>query len=219
MARVPRYIPPFKLKPVHQPSDPRLGETPRFRLDASELQMHDHIAQEPVNAEGTDCELFCRNLQKSKIDPLYSEPAETVFDGPYLLIAQVEWPEFTPEVGEEGFRGVWPSGCWIPRKTVEEVNARPPREGDILRFWKLPYFDERASNNQHLTFAGYFFDIIKVNDDGHIHDTAAFVGFRCDLKRKSSFGPEEQFFESLPVPHVNPPLIAGVGKPNDSNDR
>lgn len=200
MARVPRYIAPLQLKPVHQPSDLRLGETPQFRLDATEIQMWDLYAQEPIQASGTDCELFTRNLRKSTIDPLYSEPAQTVFDGPYLLRANVEWPEFTPEVSEEGMRAVWPSGCWIPRKTIEEVNARPPREGDILRFWKLPYFDERSSNDQHLHFAGFFFDVIKVNDDGHLHDNSAFVGFRCDLKRKSSFGAEEQFFKSLPVP-------------------
>lgn len=199
MARVPRYIPPFQIKPVPQPSDNRLGRVPEFRLDPTELAMFDHIAQEPINAVGTDCELFTRNNSKSTIDPLYSEPSRVVFDGPYLLRAHIEWPEFTPEVSEEGMRAVWPSGAWIPRKTIEEVNARSPREGDILRFWNLPYFDERASNNQNLPFAGYFFDIIKVNDDGHIHDTRAFVAFRCDLKRKSSFGAEEQFFKSLPV--------------------
>lgn len=208
MARVPQYIPPLKLKPVHQPSDNRLGEPPTFYLDATELQMWDLFAQEPIRAAGADCELFTRNLQQSKIDPLYSEPEETHFDGPYLLRVNVEWPEFTPEPGEEGMRAVWPSGCWIPRKTIEEVNARPPREGDILRFWKLPYFDERASNDQHLTYAGYYFDVIKVNDDGHLHDQAAFVAFRCDLKRKSSFGPEEQFFKKLKMPPV-PPVITG----------
>jgi hypothetical protein len=208
MARTPVYIPPFKLKPVHQPSDTRLGEVPEFRLDASELQMWDVFAQEPIHAAGTDCELFTRNLQKSKIDPLYSEPAETVFDGPYLIRANIEWPEFTPEVSEEGMRGVWPSGAWIPRKTIEDVRARAPREGDILRFWKLPYFDERASNDQHLTYAGYYFDVIKVNDDGHLHNTSAFVGFRCDLKRKSSFGAEEQFFKALKMPPV-PPTVLG----------
>ena len=214
MAHEPRYIPPFKFQPVHQPSDPRLGETLKFRLDSTELQMFDHFAQEPVNAEGTECELYTRNLRASTLDPLYNEPAETVFDGPYTLIAQVEWPDHTPEVSEEGFREVWPSGCWIPRITVEEINARPPREGDILRFWKLPYFDAVASHDQELDFAGYFFDIIQVNDDGHVHDTPAFVGFRCSLKRKSSFGPEEQFFQSLTVPPQAPPQAGGEGLEN-----
>jgi hypothetical protein len=198
MAREPIYIPPFKLKPVHQPSDHRLGERPEFRLDGDELQMWDVFAQEPINAAGTLCELWRRNLAKSVVDPLYSEPTQVAFDGPYVFYANIEWPESTPEASEEGMRVVFPSGCWIPRKTIEEVGAAGVRKGDILRFWKLPYFDEKSSNYQHIPGEGYYFDIIKTNDDGHLHDAAQFVGFRCDLKRKSAFGPEEMFLKSLP---------------------
>lgn len=177
---------------IRQPSDDPSGGG-EFRLDGSELFMHDLYAKEPIDAGGTDCDLFVRDLKKSKVDALYGEPAETVWDGPYKVRAQVEWPEFTPEVTEAGLRAIWPSGVWIPRKTVEEAGARAPREGDIVRFWKLPFFDHRAGNDQPDTGAGFFFDVIKVSDDGHLHDDAAFVGFRCDLKRRSDAPPEVNF--------------------------
>jgi hypothetical protein len=198
MARVPRYIPPLKLKPVLQPAEAIAGEVPTFRLDAQEIQMWDLFAQEPVNAAGTRCELWRRNLAKSTSDPLYSEPSQVVFDGPYVFYANVEWPEATPEASEDGLRLLFPSGCWIPRKTLEDANAGGVRRGDVLRFWELPVFDDLSSNYQAIPGQGYFFDIIKTNDDGHLHDAPQFVAFRCDLKRKSTFGPEEMFLKGLP---------------------
>jgi len=202
---MPRYIKPMNPKPVPQPSDNRLVD-PAFRLDASELFMFDNFAQEPVNAAGTEGWLFQRDLKNTKADPLYSEPIVSAFVGPYLLMVQVEWPEGTPDVSELGMRTLWPSGIWIPRRTLEEARARPPSEGDVIRFWDLPYFNKVATRNQNTPGSGFYFDLIKVNDDGHLIDNAAFVGFRCDLKRRSNFTPEQQF--------ITPPSGPGKG-PND----
>lgn len=189
---MPKYIKPLDPPRIKQPSDDPSGNG-EFRLDGSELFLHDLYAQESVNASGTECDLFVRDLAKSKVDALYNEPIETAWDGPYRFLAHVEWPEFTPETGEEGMRSTWPSGIWIPRKTIEEVGARAPREGDVVRFWKLPYFDNRAGMQQPGPKTGFFFDITKVTDDGHINDDAVFVGFRCDLKRRSNSPPEVAF--------------------------
>lgn len=188
---MPKYIKPIVVpKPVLQPSRMQ-NANPRFRLDEQELFLFDVWAQEPTEGSGTECELFTLNLAKSKVDALYSEPTERAYDGPYLIMSHVEWPEGTPSADEEGFTTVWPSGCWIPRILIEQVGARPPQEGDILRFWKLPYFDKSSVNElPNNPNAGYFFEVIKVNDDGHLFDSSAFVAFRCDLKRRSKFAAE-----------------------------
>jgi hypothetical protein len=195
----PRFIKPMEPPKIIQPSDLKNSD-PKLVMDSTEIFLFDVAAQEPINIAGTSCLLYTRNLAKSQIDPLYSEPAGTVFDGPYQMIVNIEWPEATPDATEEGLVTRWPSGAWIPRKTVEQVGARAPREGDVLHFWQLPYFDQLASQYNNTPNAGYFFDIIKVNDDGHLFDNAAFVGFRCDLKRRSSFGPEQNFIP----PKTNP---------------
>lgn len=198
-----RYIAPMVPKALTQPSD-NANSDPKFRLDAVEIDMWDHFAQEPIQAAGTEGELFQRDLKGSKIDPLYSEPTTNSFIGPYKLMVHVEWPEYTPDVTEAGMRALWPSGLWVPRKNIEQVKARAPVEGDIVRFWKLPYFDQRADRNQGTKGAGFYFEIVKVNDDGHMIDNAAFVGFRCDLKRRSSFAPEQQLIKPPSGPGTSP---------------
>lgn len=190
--KIPRFVPPFSIPRVPQPSD-NPNTDPSFRLDASELHMWDTFAQEPIQAAGTDGRLWQFNLAQSTIDPIYSEPSGLTYVGPYLLRVQIEWPETTPEATDEGMLTVWPSGAWIPRKSLEDIQAREPRVGDVLHFWALPFFDNRASNYQGSTNAGYFFDIIKVVEDGHLIDNSAFVAFRCDLKRRSAFGAEQLF--------------------------
>ncbi len=176
--------------PPPQPSSPQ-NRDPSFRLDDSELGMFDLYAQESVQPIGAECELFQLNLKKSKMDPLYSEPIERNFDGPYLIRAHIEWPEATPEADEEGMHSVWPSGAWIPRTSIEAVKARPMHEGDVLRFWKLPYFDQAGTHFlENVPGAGFYFEVIKVNDDGHPFDGPGFVAFRCDLKRRSQFAAE-----------------------------
>jgi hypothetical protein len=192
--KMPRFIQPLRPKPIVQPSAHKSID-PVYRLDASEIFLWDLFAQEPINIGGTEAQLFTRNAAKSTIDPVYSEPAQVGWDGPYNLLVHVEWPEQTPEVSEEGMRAVWPSGAWIPRKTLEQIGARPPQRGDILRFWKLPVFDTAASDSRKSPIASYYFDVLKANDTGHLFDTAAFVGYQLDLKRKTSFGPEEQLVE------------------------
>ncbi len=189
---MPKYIKPLDPPRIAQPSDNAGGEG-EFRLDGAELYLYDLYAEESVKASGTYCELFIRDYENSKVDALYAEPSETAWEGPFAITIHVEWPEFTPEATEDGLRALAPSGAWIPRKTIEDCGSRPPREGDIIRFWKLPYFDNKAGRYQPAAKVGFYFDIIQVNDDGHVHDDASFVGFRCDLKRRTNSPPEINF--------------------------
>lgn len=188
-----QILKPLAPPKIAQPSDPMSG-TPAFRLDASEQFLFDLYAQEPIAIAGTEVDLFQRSAKKSKVDPYYHEPIETGFEGPFRFFAQVEWPESTPEASDEGLRYLWPSGIWIPRKTIEQIGAAPLTEGDIVHFWEIPFYDEtEATQGIKTKGGGFFFDVIKVNDDGHIHDNAAFVAFRCDLKRRSNAPPEINF--------------------------
>jgi hypothetical protein len=178
-------------RPVPQPAN-EPDKVHVFRLDASELFIHDVWAAEHVSISGTEGEYFPQNLQKNRSDPLYGEASQKIFDGPYLLRAHLEWPEATPEASVLGMETEWPSSCWIPRILLEESGARPPHEGDILRFWKLPYFDTISVRyEEHVPGQGFFFEVIKVNDDGHLFDNAAFVAFRLDLKRHSQMRAED----------------------------
>lgn len=162
-----------------------------FRLDWKDSFVFDVFAKETVTIGGTQCEIFQLNKQTSTVDPLYSEPSVRVFDGPYQIFAQVDWPEPSPEALEEGMHEVWPSGAWIPRKIIEEAKARAPTEGDVIHFWSLPFYDAFSVRNlPNVPEAGYYFEIMKVADEGHVNDSAAFVAFKCDIKRRSEFTAE-----------------------------
>lgn len=175
-----------------QPFDPGDRDT-EFRLDGAELFMHDHFTQEVINAAGTDCRIFQLDPAKAKVDTVYGEPTANGWGDPIILRGHIEWPESTPEAGEEGMRMLWPSAVWIPRKSLEEAGGKPIEEGDIVHFWHLPFFDDESTRRVKTTNQGYFFDVIKVNDDGHLHDAPQFIAFRCDLKRRSNAPPELNF--------------------------
>lgn len=168
-------------------------QTP-FRFSENELDLYDQIAGEQIAHVGTELVVYQLDIVNSKVDPLYGEPQERVFKGPYQMFAHVAWPEASPAVGEAGKEFEWPSAAWLPRMGLEKVGARAPLEGDIVRFWDLPYFVMQASGYApEDADAGYYFQVIKVNNDGHLFDSAKFVGFRLDLKRLSAFSPERLF--------------------------
>lgn len=190
---MPRFIKPMDPPKIRQPSDDVTGEGDQtYRIDDSERFLHDLIAQEATEIIGTECTIWQRSLKKSKVDPLYGEAIETGFNGPFVVRAHFEWPDVTPEATEAGKRQIWPAAIWVARKSLEAAGAGPMDEGNIVRVWDIPYFNNEATLNNPNS-QGFFFDVVKVNDDGHINDTASFVGFRCDLKRRSDSPPEAIF--------------------------
>jgi hypothetical protein len=154
-----------------------------------EKDMFDSFSQEQVKIAGTTMDLYKLNLDRSKRDPLYDEPIERVYDGPYRMKCVMDYPASIPSTGEEGFRIEWPASVWIPRKELEDADAPTPFEGDVIRVWDTPFY-----RSFKVPASGFYFDVINVDTDGHLHDTPTFVGFRVTLKRRTEMAPERKIF-------------------------
>jgi hypothetical protein len=156
----------------------------------AEQKLNDSVAQEINKHAGTDVELYELDLKNSVVDPLFRETVKRIWKGPFKLKAYVEWADSTPEVREEGFRTSFASRAWIARADIEAINAEPPAEGDILRFWNIPFFNESGVDGEPVPGRGYFFNVVDVDDDGHNGDGANFTGFWLTLQRRTDFPPE-----------------------------
>jgi hypothetical protein len=157
------------------------------------LFLFDSVAQERNKIAGTEIDLYQMNAKKTVRDPLYDEVVTPVWAGPYRLKAWVEWPETMPEARTEGFRKTFPANMWVARVDVEKVGARPLSYGDIVHFWRTPFFDEHSVTYEHgASKHGYYFNLTEVVEDGHLFDTPSFVGFRSVLARNTEFTPERR---------------------------
>lgn len=186
--RKPRTIKPY-------PTLRRVAPYPfdKFALPECEHDLFDSIAQEQVDIAGTPIEYYKHEIQKGVRDALYDEPLKRVYRGPFLLKAYLAWPDQAPEVRMEGYRTLVNAEAWISRKSVEDSNMPIPGETDVVRVWNIPFFNkEWAVNADNVPNSGYFFDVLNVNDDGHLFTSAQFVGFRLTLKRRSEFTPERR---------------------------
>jgi hypothetical protein len=166
-----------------------------FELNDQALCFFDTVITTQVEAVGTPLEYWHQDVANSRHDPLYDEPIQRLFTGPWKLKGFVEWPEATAENREEGFRVTWDGTVTLARATLEGIGAPAPQEGDVIRFWPNAFFKKFATGGQNDPGAGYYFDVINVTDDGHVHDTAAFVGFKLRLRRRTEFAPERRLAE------------------------
>lgn len=155
-------------------------------LDDSELSLFDSIASDLNTAAGTAVNYYSVNRKKSKIDPLFGEYENRVIDGPFGLDAWFQWPNQAPVVGEAGFTVEFDCTCVISRIHLDNISAPYPTEGDVIETWRTPYHDIQSLGK------GMFFDIIKVNYDGHINDSPTFVQFKLWLKRRPQFAAERR---------------------------
>jgi hypothetical protein len=155
-------------------------------LDDSEREFFDCIASELNELAGEEINFYGQNIKKSTIDPLYGEPVERKIEGPFRVWAWVRWPQISPESGEHGFGFEMDGECVIARAHLDKIGAPYPFEGDIIEMWRTPYHDADSLGK------GLFFDIVRVANDGHIHDTPTFVQFRLTLKRRTQFGAERK---------------------------
>lgn len=163
-----------------------------FKLDDSESQMFDHFAQEHTEAHGTDLHLWHQNLETSTRDPLYDEPIEREWGGPFKLTGFVEYMAGTPQMREEGMVVRWQGTIWVARKELEDTGTPAPLEGDVIKFWDNKFFAEHSVNAEHGVHGGYYFDVINADDDGHVHDTGHFVGIMLTVLRRTEFTPERR---------------------------
>jgi hypothetical protein len=157
-----------------------------FLLDDSELRLFDIIVTDNVAAGGDDINYYSVNKAASIVDPLYGEYIKRQVDGPWLIPANVKWPERRPIAGETGFTVEFDGLAVVARSHLDQNNAPYPYENDILEMWRTPYHDADSLGK------GMFFDIIAIKTDGHLNDTATFTKFILTLKRRPEFGAERR---------------------------
>lgn len=161
-----------------------LGDEERFLFDLW-AQEHTHIL-------GTTIEFWSLDIPNSKRDPVYDEPIERKWLGPFKMKGWLEWPPGTPEAREEGFRTTYQASIWLARKEFEDANSPTPNEGDVIRVWNTPFYQDFSVDQENVPGRGYYFDVTNVDDDGHVFDQSTFVGFRCDIQRRTEFTPERR---------------------------
>jgi hypothetical protein len=161
---------------------------------AGEKALFDSIAQEHIHISGTPLDFYVLDRAKTTVDPLYGEATEKIWKGPYKFRAHFQWPNPTAESREEGFRETYRSECWIVRKDFEELHCPMPDHGDIIRVWNIPYFNTASVSEENVPHGGYFFNVVQVQDDGHMFDNPEFSGFRLSLTRLTEFSPERRIY-------------------------
>jgi len=183
-----------KVEPIRLDTRRKVEPAGEFDLESENDELQSIWAQEQVQGGGTTVDYWGEDLQGSTLDPVYNEPSERNWFGPYRFKAFVEFPPQTFEVREEGNAISWEAMMWIPRRAVEDAEMpASPKEGDVVRIWQIPHFDNFSQGaDTNIPGAGYYFDVIGVEEDGHVHDNAEFTGFSCTIKRRTWFTPERR---------------------------
>jgi hypothetical protein len=168
-----------------------------FELTEAEACVFDSIAEEHVSGHGTDLLFWHQDVEHSIRDPLYDEPIDRAWRGPYALKGFVEYMAGQPQMDEQGMTVRWRGFIWIARSALESAGAPAPLEGDVLKFWDNKFFTEHSVNSDEDAIhgpppSGYFFDVINADDDGHIFDTGHFVGLKLEVMRRTEFTPERR---------------------------
>jgi hypothetical protein len=176
-------------------------------LDDSELELFDSFTQEYTELTGTPIKLYSARRggsvdpvwdeQSSKYgyDPLWGEGGQPVppsqrtspekvdwaFGGPWEFLAFVEFEEsdnLSVSIDESMVRD-WDAVCWVPRKTLDDMESPYPKAGDVIEVSR--WLD--ASEKQ------IWFDVIRSKRSGALADSQTYVQFRLELKKRSSFDP------------------------------
>jgi hypothetical protein len=159
-------------------------------LDDSELELFDCINQDMIDLVGVEINYYGYDVNavqnRQKVDPLYGEPTERNFAGPFRVMAYIQYPEYEPLAEEVGFGREWDAQVVLSRSHLDQINAPYPSEADIIEMWRTPYHDQWSLGK------GMFFDVTKAKHDGHINDSPTFTQFRLFLKRRSQFGAERR---------------------------
>jgi hypothetical protein len=195
-------MPTMEVRPMRE------GEP--FTLNASERALFDCIATEQVNIAGTEIEYFqlaldtlqnTPNGQPQTIrDPLYDEPFERRYLGPYKLKAYVSYPDISPLLAIEGFSSSIDATAFIPRASIEAAGMPAPTESDILGFWLDSYYHNQAGGGTAgFPVAGsrFYFSVIDVKEEAQLFDTYSFLGFTLTLRRTTQQTPERKIVNAL----------------------
>lgn len=183
----PRPRRPRRVRP-----DPRVPKTTEFTLGAEERFLFDLWAQEHTHILGTKIDVWSLDVEKSKRVAIYDEPSCRTWKGPFTMKGFFQWADSTPEAREDGIRTTWTTEGWISRKDFEDVGAPSLSEGDVIKVWDSAFFKKFSVDDQDIPVSGYFFDVINVNDDGHLWDQFNFVGYSFTISRRTDFTPERR---------------------------
>lgn len=168
-----------------------------FSFSEKESCVFDSIATEITEATGTTLYFWHQDLVESLRDPLYDEPIDRAWKGPYKMKGFVEYMEGQPLMDERGMTVRWTGAIYLSRATIEAAGAPAPLEGDVFRFWDNRFFTGHSVNDDKDALEGspapgYYFDVINSDDTGHIFDEAHFVGFRIMVQRRTEFTAERR---------------------------
>lgn len=165
-----------------------------LRFDSrKELALFDSIAAETTRIGGTDVDIYILDADASPTDPLYEEPIQRHFKGPFRVRGVVEYPDATPAQNPEGMTTDWPSSLWVSRQDIELVGCPVPGEDDIVGFWLTPFWDDQAAGSAEKTEdTELFFNVLNTNPDGMLFDNPEFVGVKMTLARNTEFRPERR---------------------------
>lgn len=164
-----------------------------FRLSDAEKALIDGYAGEQTHIAGVPIDYWCINAVDTVKDPLYAEPIDRKFIGPFRLFAVFQAPQQDVGTAEEGLSARFTSTCTIPRTAFEVAGAPLPGPGDVLNVWNLPlYVAQSTVEALPLPGAGYYFDVLQANPDGYINDSPTFVRWSLPLKRRTTFTPERR---------------------------
>ena len=185
----------IKVKPfiASNPIVAPLKDNEGFRFDDRELGLMDSYANEQFSIAGTPVDYYSIDVLGSKKDPLYGEPEERAFKGPYRYTAMFSYAETIPEVREEGLTQRVTPVIYIPRKMIEDAKAPIPSESDVIHAWKIPFYSQYSNATPTPPpDAGYYFSVTDVDTNGYLFDSPSFVGYKCQLRRRSEFTPERR---------------------------
>lgn len=173
-------------------------------VNEAEFRFYDGINREYANLVGTKATLYRRQISKEKRNPLHNEPASHEWVEYKNLTIYMVWPENSPILGDEGLEVSWEGEATISRQILDDADVaigKPkafsyPEEADVIEVWRgeqgAAQSAEIAAYLDRKSRGGLFFDVAKVETDGHIDDSVYFTQFKLTLTRNNSFGADRQ---------------------------
>ena len=166
-----------------------------FSLGDGNICFQDSIVTGQIEASGTPIEYWFEDIKNAIRDPLYGEPVQRAWRGPFKMMGMLEYPPAQAESREEGFRVTWQGTLYLARKTLDDLGAPFPHEGDIVKFWGNKFFAQHATGGAGDPGGGYYFDVTNVDDDMHVYSGANFLGYKMTIVRRTEFAPERRLAE------------------------
>jgi len=187
----------------------------RLGLSKREQQLFDCINRENTAVGGTEVDYYPldRTPNKSALaqdvnqrhreaTALYGEPHFPPQNrGPYKVVGSVTPDSKNFDTLDEGATLDIAMTLVVPRAEFERIRQPYPREGDIFRFWNLPFYTRYGQAHRGSPpRGGYFFEAQNVVGDGYTAGGGHFVQFKITLRRDPTYAPERKLFGDVLPP-------------------